>query len=88
MLKKYFAIEERLSSSTQNIKALLKMNETLSPEAVAASIYSDRALLTSPVLESVDIPTDSIEHFVESIEGLKNFMPDIVEFSLWDWFRR
>lgn len=85
LLKKYFAIEERLSSSTQNIKALLKMNETLSPEAVAASIYSDRALLTSPVLESVDIPTDSIEHFVESIEGLKNFMPDIVEFSLWDY---
>lgn len=85
LLSKYFFIEERLTSSTQNIKALLKLNETLSPEGVAASIYSDRALLNSPVLDSVNVPTDSIQKFVQSIEDLKNYMPDIVEFSLWDY---
>ena len=85
LLNKYFIIEEKMSTSTQNIKSLMKRNETLSPEAVANSIYNDSSLLSSPILESLDIPTNSIENLVKRIQDLKNKMPDIVEFSLWDY---
>jgi hypothetical protein len=85
ILQRYFVIEEKLSSASQNTDALKRMNSQISPEGMAAAIYSDKGFLNSPLLESIHIKLDSIKVFTSEIKKLKNTVPDIVEFALWDY---
>lgn len=85
ILQRYFVIEEKLSSASQNTDALKRMNSQISPEGMAAAIYSDKGFLNSPLLECIGIKLDSIQVFTAEIKRLKNTVPDIVEFALWDY---
>jgi arsenate reductase-like glutaredoxin family protein len=85
ILQRYFLIEEKLSSVSHNTEALKKMNSQISPEGMAAAIYSDRSFLNSPLLESIGIKLESVKVFTNEIKKLKNNVPEIVEFALWDY---
>jgi hypothetical protein len=85
ILQRYFAIEEKLSSASQNTESLKRMNSQISPEGMAAAIYSDKSFLNSPLLESIGIKLDNVKVFTSEIRKLKNTVPDIVEFALWDY---
>lgn len=85
ILQIYFAIEEKLSSSSQNIESLKRMNSMLSAEGMAAAIYNDQSFLNSPLLESIGIRLDNVKVFTAEIKKIKNIVPDVVEFALWDY---
>lgn len=85
ILQIYFGIEEKLSSSSQNIEALKRMNSMLSAEGMAAAIYNDKSFLNSPLLESIGIRLDSVKVFTSEIKKIKNKVPEVVEFALWDY---
>jgi len=85
LLQGYVKIEEKMTQTTQNLTALKEMNDKVSPEAMAATMFRDQQLLTSPILDSLGFKKTSIEVFLEEIKALKTKLPENIEFCLWDY---